>query len=51
MCVWSHPSSDEVVDARDTEPHTHGDRVEEEQHEELVVGVAHTIVHPTRNGG
>ena len=42
----ANPRPDEVVQAGHAEPHTEGDSVEEEEDEELVVGVAHTVVDP-----
>ena len=41
---------EEVVGSREAEPHTQEDSVEEEENKELVVGVAHTVVHPAGGG-
>ena len=47
----SYPGSDKVIETRHTEPHTHGDGVEQEEDKVLVVGVAHAVVDPANGRG
>ena len=42
----AYPGSDKVIEARDTEPDTERDGVEEKEDKVLVIGVPHTVVDP-----
>ena len=45
--MWrTYPHPDDIIQPGDADEETEYHRVEEKEHEELVVGVADTVVHP-----